>query len=88
MRSIRSAVLSLDGVEPRIAAVDSLLKEWSRADKAYAACVADLQNGGGFNTIKLTASTVFSSTVLDDTNTGGAGNDLFLVAFKATRSQI
>ena len=67
--------------ETNSAALCKLLDEWKRTDKNYGQRVSDIRNGGGKNgTVKLNASTVFSSSALIDTVTGGTGNDLFYVS--------
>ena len=46
----------------------------------YSSKVSHLINGGGKNKVDLNPSTVFSSAVLVDSVTGGAGQDFFVVA--------
>ncbi len=58
----------------------SIQKEWDRTDKNYSSRLKDLSNGGGFNSIKLSSSTLFSSTTLKDSLTGGADSDVFFAA--------
>jgi len=65
---------------PNFAVLASLQKEWVRTDKTYALRVSHMTSGGGFNLVNLNKSTVFSSTTLQDTVTGGSGTDLFLIA--------
>jgi hypothetical protein len=58
-----------------------LLDEWKRTDKNYSTRVGHIVNGGGKNgSVKLNASTVFSSATLKDTVMGGSATDLFFVA--------
>jgi CSLREA domain-containing protein len=56
---------------------DSLLKEWTRTDLKYAQIESHIVNGGGYNTVKLNTSTVFSAASSPDILTGGADTDLF-----------
>ena len=65
---------------PSMSLLVSVQKEWDRTDKSYSSRLKDLTNGGGFNSIKLSSSTLFSSTTLKDSLTGGSDNDLFFAA--------
>jgi len=65
---------------PSMSQLCSVLKEWTRTDKSYAYRISHLQNGGGYNTIKLNATTLFSSAALKDSLTGGSNTDLFYAA--------
>ena len=65
---------------PNMSQLCSVQKEWDRTDKNYSSRLKDLSNGGGFNSIKLSSSTLFSSTTLKDSLTGGADSDVFFAA--------
>jgi CSLREA domain-containing protein len=65
---------------PTMSQICSIQKEWTRTDKSYSYRVSHLRNGGGYNTIKLNASTLFSSAALKDSLTGGSNNDVFFAA--------
>jgi subtilisin-like proprotein convertase family protein len=65
---------------PNFSVLASIQKEWSRTDKNYSQRVSNMINGGGYNQVKLNATTVFSSATIKDSVTGGSGNDLWLVA--------
>ena len=64
-----------------ISSLCKLQDEWTRTDKNYTFRVQHITQGGGLNgSVKLNASTTFSSTALKDTLTGGSGSDLFFAA--------
>ena len=64
-----------------ISSLCKLQDEWTRTDKNYTFRVQHITQGGGLNgSVKLNASTSFSSTTLKDTLTGGSGSDLFFAA--------
>jgi hypothetical protein len=65
--------------------LSSIQKEWTRTDKSYTFRTNHLTIGGGFNTIKLNSSTLFSSTTLKDSLTGGADSDLFFAAMSGDK---
>jgi uncharacterized repeat protein (TIGR01451 family) len=65
---------------PTMSQLCSVLKEWTRTDKSYSLRSSHLQSGGGYNTIKLNATTLFSSATLKDSLTGGSDNDLFFAS--------
>ncbi len=65
---------------PTASQLCSIQKEWIRTDKSYSLRTSHLQNGGGYNTVKLNASTLYSSASLKDSLTGNADNDLFFAA--------
>jgi Ca2+-binding RTX toxin-like protein len=63
-----------------------LQDEWTRTDKNYTFRVQHITQGGGKNgTVKLNASTTFSSKALKDTLGGGSGSDLFLAAMSGDK---
>jgi Ca2+-binding RTX toxin-like protein len=72
-----------------LAALRSVMSEWSRTDVGYAGRVNDLQNGGGLNGATLfNNTTVYDDRATDvltsdavDSLTGGAGEDWFLSNF-------
>ena len=64
-----------------ISSLCKLQDEWTRTDKNYTFRVQHITQGGGLNgSVKLNASTTFSSAALKDTLTGGSGSDLFFAA--------
>jgi Ca2+-binding RTX toxin-like protein len=70
---------------PTMAQLASVQKEWTRTDKAYVYRVNHLTGGVGFNSILLNSSTLFSSTTLKDSLTGGADSDLFFAAMSGDK---
>ena len=70
---------------PTMSQLISVQKEWDRTDKNYTYRTNHLTSGGGYNTIKLNSSTLFSSTTLKDSLTGGSGSDLFFAAMSGDK---
>ena len=67
--------------DTNISSLCKLQDEWTRTDKSYTFRVQHITQGGGLNgSVKLNASTTFSSSTLKDTLTGGSGSDLFFAA--------
>jgi hypothetical protein len=66
-----------------------ILKEWQRTDKSYSQRIADLKNGGGYNS---SYDLIWGTTVLDDHNpdvlTGGLGLDWFFASLAAGQDRI
>jgi uncharacterized repeat protein (TIGR01451 family) len=68
-------------IDDNVTNLCKLQDEWERTDKNYATRVNHIVNGGGLNgSVKLNASTIFSSAALKDSLTGGSGTDLFFAA--------